>query len=275
MNSQFRNISLIKKAADELGLPHELNEDGNYLIVRKNEINFHFVNNLTPFNSSSIYALSKDKAFAYDFLNSDVKMPKTKSYLDPACNPKYNYLLKQKNIKEIVMDIEKKFDLPLMVKMNRGSFGRHVFVCKNKKEVKKALKKIYNKKDKNYDYIALAQTLLDVKREFRAIYFRGEILLVYEKSSDNKLKSQSPLHNDGARATLIQKDDKIYSEIEKFVSNSSRMKDVEFSGLDIAVDTSGEMWLLEVNDGPIFSISSEIIGPKPFVEMYRQILQKM
>ena len=97
-------------------------------------------------------------------------MPKTKSYLSPYCDERYSQYIENKTISDIIIDIENNFTYPMIIKKNRGSWGTNVFKVTNKISLEKALLTIFNENSNSYDYIALAQSCIDIQNEYRAIF---------------------------------------------------------------------------------------------------------
>jgi glutathione synthase/RimK-type ligase-like ATP-grasp enzyme len=102
--------------------------------------------------------------------------------LDHFCKPEHRPYLTAFSIEQIVSKISQWFSFPVIIKQNSGSQGKNVFLCKNVDELYQAVSRVFNRQDKNYDYLVLAQEFVKIKKEYRVIYFEGKVELVYEKS---------------------------------------------------------------------------------------------
>jgi len=202
-------------------------------------------------------------------------MPKTKSYLDPdATDEDLKKNAEFKKQKLIAADILKNFEFPLIIKMNSGTQGRHVYKCDNKRKVLKSIKAVFKKKQKHYDSSILAQQFIEIKNEYRAILLDGEVVLLYEKVSNKKTNNLSPLHNDDGRAEIVN-DVEIQNKIIEIVNNSPKLKSFEWIGLDVARDSKGDWWILELNTRPGFSYFIRDNGDEKIIEVYEKLLNRI
>jgi len=235
-----------------------------------------FVNSSTPFNVGSVERICQDKDFAYRLFSSRIRMPKTASFLNPFVENEHAKYKIEKSIEHIVDEIGKHSTFPVIVKMNSGCQGNNVFLCRDKKEAATALKSIYNKNSRFYDYVALAQQYIKPKREYRAIFFERKALLVYEKDTSGSrfVGNLSPLHFEGAKAVHIT-DTQIVGAIEQFAMPIFELLPVSFGGFDIIEDEKGKLWLIEINSRPGFSYFVRDNGLEPLVLMYVTILQQL
>lgn len=263
------NPHCIKLAADHLGLESRFfDSNHNFIEVKPGQL--IFINAHTPFNSGSVASMLKDKDFFFRWLENTVTFPKYKSYLAPNCDDKYKKYLNQKNLNEIVDDMEANFSYPFIVKMNSGLRGKNIFLVKDTADIRRALRNIFDKNKKDSDYIAIAQEYIDIKREYRAITFNGEILLCYEKVFGKK-NHISPFQNPDTKAVLV-KEEKL-KDIKVFLNNS-KIKEINYAGLDIVEDQEGKMFLLEANDHPGFNYFVRDNGKEAIVEMFVKILKQ-
>lgn len=276
MENANLNMQSLAKACENLNLEYKkLDQLGNLVAVDINGQPSYFVISRIPFANESISGICLYKAYTYWVFKDDLPMPFTKSYLDPnAEDERISNNAEFKKQKLIVEDIVKSFEFPLIVKMNSGSKGKHVYKCKDKRSVAKAVKSIFKKNQANYDTSILAQKFIEIKNEYRAIAFEGEVILLYEKVFDAKNTSQSPLHNEEGKAVLI-KDESIQNEIVKLIEKSPVMKQFDWLGLDIAMDSNGDWWVLELNTRPGFNYFIRDNGDEEIVKMYEKILLRI
>lgn len=273
------NVEAVKKACEKLSIKSEfMDENKNILAVYLMDKNkpVYFVHSSTPFNTEDVVRICRDKDYTRLILGDSVKMPKTLSFLDPSVDEKYAEYVKEKSVEEMTGKIERQIPYPLIVKKNSGEQGQNVFLVKNQLETKEALAKIFNKEDKLYDHIALAQEYFPSVREYRVIVFRSEIILIYEKDTTGAIfeGNLSPLHYKDARAVLVS-DEKTKNRLADFISPVWQKINLGFGGLDIAENDSGELCLFELNTKPGFEHFAKDNGLKPIVEMYKEIFKKL
>lgn len=167
--------------------------------------------------------------------------------------------------------------------MNRGSLGHNVFLCEFRDDSVSALKSIFDQHSQYYDYVALAQDYVNIKHEYRAIWYRpkadqpragkGEVLLVYEKIATDKNENLSPLHNNSGKAVHIT-DEEIIKKVSGHIAKANLESTFEFLGIDVVIDDKDVMYVLELNTRPGFTYFIRDNGDEKLVEMYEKILIK-
>ena len=244
------------KACKNKGVPYEvLDKFGNFIEIKDgSKSSRFFINAKTPFNNNSLIFMATDKDFTHRFLKDDIKMPKSISYFNPS-EPNKEFT-KFDSVEDIAKDIEKNFPYPMIVKMNSGSASKNVFACKNFDDVKNSLNKIFNKKLRDYDFVAIAQELLDKKDEYRVLIFKGEVLVVYKKNKD-----------------IFDLEEGLEKEIIDFVLSSNKLKSFEFTGLDVIRTKDNKLYLLEVNTYPSIRSLVKNGGEEVAVGMYEKMLE--
>jgi len=265
----------IIKACDKVGAQYKIiDEKGNALEVISGVNRYLFIQASPPLNSTSAVTLSVDKDFTYKVFKDHLNMPRSKAYLDPFCNEDFRYQAEFDSHSEIVDDIEKEFAYPVIVKMNRGRQGNNVFLCKNKEDITNAVDNIFNRGSSNYDYVLLGQEYVDIKHEYRVIWYKGEVLFVYEKIADNKNESLSPFHNENSKAVNIE--DVVLKDRIVGCLNKANLESIfEFLGIDVVIDQNDNMFILELNTKPGFYYFIRDNGDKKVVEMYEKIISEI
>lgn len=268
------NIKMLIEACEQLNYQYQvMDENGNLVMVFDQNRRYPFANWTTPLNSLSVSRLCEDKQYFYQYFKSRIKMPKTLGYLNPECDPKYSNYLKFANLEEIVQDIELNFQTPVIVKKNRGALGTHVFKCETQLDIINALVKIYRKDLKIGDYIALAQEYIKIDQEYRALVIDGELHCAYEKNIQNATyrDNLSPLHWDGAIAKLVQ-DQTLLEQFQQFCQPLFQYGELRYAGLDLAVDTEQNLWLIEANSTPGVDYLMRDCGEEIVIEWYKKTL---
>jgi len=271
------NISLVLEACQELNISYEiLAPNQNLVRIKLNGQDYYLVNFSMPFNNEQIVYICKDKEYTYHLLKGKIKTPQTLGFLSPLCEEKYQKYLLFKDCEKITTEVSKTFSLPVIIKKNRGSAGNNVFFCETNEQIQAALATIFNVNSKDYDYVCLAQECIDIRHEYRAVFFNQKLVLLYEKDkSDAKFAGNlSPLHWEGAKAKHIT-DSQIISEIENFVQPIFEEIRINYGGFDIAIDTNGEYWLIEINSSPNFETFVRDNDRQIVVTMFKDILESL
>ncbi|OIP78109.1 MAG: alpha-L-glutamate ligase [Oscillatoriales cyanobacterium CG2_30_44_21] len=269
------NIRILLAACQSLSVEHEiLHPNQNLVRVRLNNYDYYFTNYSTPLIPQAIAEIFKDKQYFYQVFQDVVKMPLTHSFISPYCDQKYREYLKFTTIAEIVAEIVRCFEMPIIVKRNRGSAGSNVFKCEDLSATNLALETIFNVNLKSYDYVALAQESINIAKEYRCIYLNHELVILYEKDTSQAMfvGNLSPLHWEGAIARQVS-DQQIISQINGFTRPIFQKMRITYVGLDVAIDHQGNYWLIEANSHPNFDIFIRDNGESAVVAMFEQILK--
>ena len=137
------NIKVLTQVCKALGVNYEILHGGqNILKLNTPSGPAYFVNWSTPFNDHTSVRLCEDKDYTYTLLSPYLKMPRTRSYLDPDVNPAYIRYRSHSGEDELLLEIENEFDYPFIVKRNRGSHGTNVFSVEERGELKNAIRAI-------------------------------------------------------------------------------------------------------------------------------------
>ncbi len=197
-------------------------------------------------------------------------MATTKRYYDPDGSSE-----KKTSYEEIFADIEKNFSYPVMIKMNKGSQGTHIYKCKNIWEVEQSVRAIFTD-GKHYDYIFLAQEYISIAQEYRVLVYDNELQFVYLKDNSEAdfTGNISPLHFEWATA-ILQKDPALLDEIRAFVKKITARISLHYNWLDIIRDKNGNLMLIELNGNPWFSIFVRDNGDEEVVNMYKKIIKDL
>ena len=261
-------------ACKKLSIEFEiLHPNQNLVKVKLSDREYYFTNYSTPLIPQSIAEIFKDKQYFYQVFRDIVKMPRTVSFISPYCDQKYKEYLRYSTIDEIIAEIENNFELPVIVKRNRGSGGNNVFKCFDLLQIRNALDCIFNVNSKNYDYVALVQEPINIVKEYRSVCLNQEQIVVYDKDISQAAftGNLSPLHWEGAIAKQVSNDETIAS-INKFIQPVFRKMSIPYVGLDIALDDHQNYWLIEANSHPNFDIFIRDNGEDAIVGLFEEIL---
>jgi len=269
------NIKMLLEACKNSSISYEiLHPNQNLVKVIISDRDYYFTNYSTPLTPQSVAEIFKDKQYFYQVFQDVVKMPRTLSFISPYCDEKYKEYLQFSSIDEIITEIEKNFELPIILKRNRGSGGSNVFRCLDSQQMRKALEYIFNINSKSYDYIALAQESINIVKEYRCVCLNGEQVILYDKDfSQAKFTGNlSPLHWEGAIAKQV-KDSQVSEAISKFIKPIFQKMAIAYVGLDVALDDQGSYWLIEANSHPNFDIFIRDNGEDEIVKFFQKILK--
>lgn len=268
------NIAALVNVLESDGIEYQsLHPAGN--LIRLTGTPHVFANHLTPFNRDVHGLICKDKHFQ-QLLLPEGWYPATKAYLDPNTSVAYQEYVDFKSYKEIREDILENFTLPIIIKANRLSMGHHVFLCNSSEDVDTAIESVYQD-SKHYDYVLLAQEYLNIKSEYRVVYFEGKIHFMYLKDNSTAefRNNLSPLHWEEAEAVDVDSDDKIWFEAEAICQIITESLSIEYFGLDLAVTTDGHLKIIEINGGPGFAKYIRDCGDEKVQSLYRAMLKKL
>ncbi|HAC64901.1 MAG TPA: alpha-L-glutamate ligase [Cyanothece sp. UBA12306] len=270
----YTNIKFWIATCQELKINYEIvHPSGNLLKIKLGEQYYFFADTRTPFNSQSLSVVLKDKEYTYCLLKDKINMPDTLGFVNPFCQEKYQQYLTYKSLEAIEQKISSSLQFPLIIKQNSGSQGKNVFLCQKQEQIPNYLKIIFNIQSCNFDPIALAQQYIQIKYEYRAIFFDKKLVLLYKKDTSNAnfIDNLSPLHWEGSKACYID-DSYLKSTIEEFVKPVFEAIPLNYGGFDIIIDEKDQYWLLEINSSPSYNVFANDNDPRILLDMFKYIL---
>lgn len=250
---------LLIKAIKQLKIPYTFIDSDEAFVRLDFPASKHFIiNNTLGIISNSDRRITVDKAYQYLLLKDVCAMPKTKAYLDP--QTRYQKNLSYTTHEQIAQDILANFSLPFILKKNRGHKAVHVFKIHNRDELIDKIGVIFDQKNKEYDFMLLAQEFIEPKSEITVLFYNGTVYLNFLKHQGNKI----------VHATESQ-----LKEIPKIVAALISVWPIKFAGLDIIEDLNGKLWLLEVNSTPSIAHYVQYKGEKDVLALYTDILSDL
>jgi glutathione synthase/RimK-type ligase-like ATP-grasp enzyme len=271
------NIMHLIQACDRLRIAYKAyHGSGNLLEIAHAGRSYLFANWATPLNDHAMAQVCLDKEYFYRLAHTHIRMPRTAGYVNPHCAPKNQVYVEFPTVAAIGEDIMASFDLPVIVKRNRGTTGINVFVCRSAAEIQARLETIFNLASNNFDYVALAQEHITIASEYRVLYLDGELIFAYEKNIDGATftGNLSPLHWQGAHA-IIADDPIMLERIRAACAPLFSQVPLRFCGLDIALDADGQLWLIEANSSPGFDLLVRDGGGPHVVQLYERMLRSL
>lgn len=250
ITSMYPNIRVLRETLCELAVAYaEIPGFEDALIVKGKP----FVRAATPFNTESIASFCRDKDAVYKLLLGKVKMPRTRSFLDPSGS--HGELASARSLDEILIKTSD-FVYPRMVKMNQGERGMHVYKVENDAETKDALSRIFDKSFGRYDYIALIQEYIRIAREIRVIVVDRKPEFAYERSTFRPLNVSS------------------VPELLHMAETAATALDLHWGSVDFIESAQGETYFIEANTKPGFEGVISAQGDAPLKKLYSLALKK-
>ena len=143
--------------------------------------------------------------------------------------------------------IIEKFGLPVVAKDLYSQRGMGVFLIEERKDFADLIAKFPNKK-------FMFQKFLNKKEEFRVLVL-GDGVGSYERKTSldpNEFRNNVAL---GAKEDFMEIAE-IADDVKYISIRASQTLKIEVAGVDIVIDISGKLWILEVNMGPGFTYKS-------------------
>ena len=166
------SIKMLQELCKEINIKIEsLSYGWIFKLSKDNKV--RYITGNFDINRTASSKIACDKYGTFEVLKSqDIPIIKHTMVFNPEERKEY---IKENEIWDIVykeFDKEKK----VVVKPNYGFEGKGVFLCNTLEETKEAVKFLLNRNTS----ISICP-FYDIKKEYRAFYLNGEILLIYEK----------------------------------------------------------------------------------------------
>ena len=255
-------------ACQQLGLTWEsIDPEGNFIRVRFGSRWQYFELGRSPFNAEAVACICKDKTRSYQLLQTRVRLPEMRSFLDPCGDKLYRKYLTHDSLPAILAEAESAFSYPYVIKPNKGSLGINVFLCQDRSEAEHALSVIYNKNTLNYDYISIAQKFIASAFEYRLICGFNRPLMVYRRGDGAEFNARYWEHGAGGRAQL-ETSGELISELYEFIRPVFAELELGLVGFDIIRAKDGDLYLIELNSAPRFDHVIADNGMDCVVDLY-------
>jgi glutathione synthase/RimK-type ligase-like ATP-grasp enzyme len=265
-------LGFIKKVCQEQGIEFNEIEKDFFLSIHFTNKDHYMMDSCLGINNEVEERLMKDKYSQYLVLAPHVAIPETRAFFDPQPPYTWTAVTETKPIDSMVHEIDVAFKFPIVVKRNRGTRGRHVFMCQDLIQAKQALENIYAKDQIEYDHVALVQQYIQSVHEYRVMMYRGKAELIHYKHHKKaefcgSLNPERWREKHQGYISLLDK-----PEVIEFAERVMAILPIRYCGLDIIEDKTGKLWLLELNGTPLVSdhIASEYEAE--FLKLYRQLV---
>jgi glutathione synthase/RimK-type ligase-like ATP-grasp enzyme len=265
------NIRCLIQACTQNDIAFRVLDDNGHVVQVDIGTGLIFRHNVTPFNTESVAKICLDKSQTYALLHQHVHMPKTLSFLDINVQPEYQDYLQDTSLADIISRIEKTLSYPVVIKMNRGSIGKQVYLCHDSTAIMTSLQTIFDKTVDPYDYLALAQERISLGQEFRAVFFRQQLLLCYERAANTTNFGARHWEQHSAYARKVTETN-LLKEIAQCMQPVWETLGINYVGVDLIKDNNDRWYLLEMNSGPTYDHYIQFYGQDDIVALYAHIL---
>jgi len=188
--------------------------------------------------------LPKTLNYHHGFIEDDVGDGLNRGFSNPA---------------DIVADIEEEFGFPVFIKPAKGSMGEHCFYVDDEEKLLEAVTVISSQRKPNYRDI-IAQQALNIKREYRAVYFDGEIYSVFDRMFNERgivFGDGNPITSEYlgySVTTQFLEDPKMLAHVRDATHIIAKQTGLIYFGADFAEDNDGNIWFVEVNSTPMLHL---------------------
>ena len=169
-------------------------------------------------------------------------------------------------------DVERRIAYPVVVKRNEGSMAQGVYLEDEREGLRERLRELCEA-SAFMNNVLLIQAFVEGP-EYRAVASEDEMLLAYEKVSDEEDSSGdlNPLHQAGGRAVRVE-DPEMIADMAAVVRDVSRVLNLGFYAIDLIRGDDG-LAILEVNPNPICHFYNSNYGRSDFTGIYERLIGK-
>lgn len=166
------------------------------------------------------------------------------------------------NVLESIDKVEKKFSYPVVLKTQGAGRGRHVWKCTSRTDLVRKIKSAQKKFGKD---LYVIQEYIPNESDIRVMMYKGKILTVIERSSNNGFYNNI---SQGGSGKVI----KLTPEEKRIAKAASKAAKLDLAGVDIVRTQYGPL-LFEVNKAPDIKCFNEIAGFDIGEALAREILK--
>ncbi len=206
----------------------------------------------TPFNPEGAERLVRDKWSLYRKTQDELPWPHTESVHKTSART--NQDIRDDVVRKIA-DPGHPFEFPIVLKPNKGSLSRNVFIANDENELLESIQTVRND-GSNGALMLIQQYLGDEQglfREIRGICLDGETVIAYEKATDQDIPRElvtNPAHWPGVKRHAVD-DAEIIQQIDDIAQHLYQEHGVSYIAFDTKCDRDGNIWLIEGNSAPM------------------------
>ncbi|MBT5832391.1 MAG: hypothetical protein HOH77_19545, partial [Candidatus Latescibacteria bacterium] len=269
----LESLHCLEMACQNLDIAYTpVSDNGNVVCLRKDGRPMYFMRNKHPFNDYVSGRLAEDKGYQYElFQQGGVLIPQTMTVFNPLADRRYDRYKTHVSIDAMVEDVMTQFDLPVVLKRNRGSMAQGVYLETDVGGLRNRLQSLCEESGR-MDNVLLIQAFV-AGPEYRIVASQDDLLLAYEKQSDaGVMEDLNPLHQVGGVAVPVL-DPQLLKDMRVLVRALNAVLDLGFYAIDVIAGADG-LFVLEVNPNPICHFYNLHNGRGDFVRVYDYLLQK-
>ncbi|MBT3601954.1 MAG: hypothetical protein HN521_02705, partial [Candidatus Latescibacteria bacterium] len=180
----LESLHCLEMACQNLDIAYTpVSDNGNVVCLRKDGRPMYFMRNKHPFNDYVSGRLAEDKGYQYElFQQGGVLIPQTMTVFNPLADRRYDRYKTHVSIDAMVEDVMTQFDLPVVLKRNRGSMAQGVYLETDVGGLRNRLQSLCEESGR-MDNVLLIQAFV-AGPEYRIVASQDDLLLAYEKQSD-------------------------------------------------------------------------------------------
>lgn len=269
----LESLNCLEIACRNLDLTYTpVSDNGNVVRVTKDGRPVFFMRNKHPFNDYVSGRLAEDKGYQYElFSEAGLLLPQTMTVFNPLADRRFERYKTHVSVDAIVKDILDQFDLPVVLKRNRGSMAQSVYLEVDEVGLRTRLQELCEESSR-MDNVLLIQAFVDGP-EYRIVASQDTFLLAYEKQNDAEIgEDLNPLHQAGGVAVPVT-DPQLLDEMRGLVQVLNGALDLGFYAIDLIAGPDG-LSILEVNPNPVCHFYNFHNGRGDFVRVYDYLLKK-
>ncbi len=207
-------------------------------------------------NSAKVIETCDDKVKTFACLCGDFPMPKT--VLAPFTYSNVGY-----TDYNFIARTEEKLSYPIVVKDGQGSFGKQVFLAKNRDELVASLKSLAGRPIVLQEYIAES-----AGRDLRVYVVGGKAVACAERINENDFRSNV---QSGGHMKPVDFSDEKHADYTALAERVSAYIGADFAGVDLLFSKRGPL-VCEINSNAHFSALSAATGVDVAYEIVKYYL---
>ena len=263
---------------------HDLGYE-RYFYISLAGVNYLFQDSWTSLNDVYVGSITGSKARTHHRISSKpefqaaVRVPKTLAYKTPSISVLHEHdtdIQVMRSIEEIIDDIERQYGYPVFLKPDISSMGRNTFFVEDRAQLSDAVSCIIEGRNTDKD-VVIAQECIDIAREYRAVYFKGEIITVFDRMFAERGIQHGRAHAEADLScpvsTRFVEDPEKLDAIHKATHIMAEETGQIYFGSDFAEDTEGNLWFVESQTGPMLHLAYSGQGQARMDHLASRILE--
>jgi glutathione synthase/RimK-type ligase-like ATP-grasp enzyme len=156
----------------------------------------------------------------------------------------------------------------IVIKPNKGTQGRDVFLCETPLAVEQALMTIFTTESD-----AALSPFVKIGTEYRVFYLAGRAYFIYGKKRGDSWK-----HNLASGATAFEvKDQELQAKLTSMALRAAQCIGITFATVDIAVLRDGSLTVVEINSGVLANrLLDQLPHLRPIIKgLFKEALDRL